>query len=234
VFGPHPDDVEIWSGGLVAKLARLGYRVGIVDLTQGDLGTRGSVEDRLGEAREAARILGAVFRENLGLPDGGVRSDEASRRAVIEAIRRHRPAILVAPYPTDDHPDHAGAGILVEEALFLAGLRRYPAGGEAHRARQVWHYMCHHPFVPSFVLDVSEVFETKMRAIRCFRSQLHREGSDEPATNISDPCFLPRIEARGRYFGSLIGSTFGEPFFTRKPPRVRDPLAPWLGGEEAP
>lgn len=229
VFGPHPDDAEIWCGGLVARLADHGHRVGIVDLTRGETGTRGKVEDRLREGEEAARILGAVFRENLGLEDGAVNTGREAKRAVVEAIRRARPEILVAPYPADDHPDHANGGRLVDESLFLAGLKNFSADGEAHRARQVWHYMCHQPFSPSFVVDVSDVFDRKLEAIRCFSSQLHREESREPATNVSSADFLERLTARCRTFGDLIGVRFGEPFFTRKPVRIDDPLAPWLG-----
>jgi bacillithiol biosynthesis deacetylase BshB1 len=228
VFGPHPDDAEIWSGGLIARLSALGHRVGIVDMTRGETGTRGTVEQRLAEADEAALLLGAAFRENLELTDGSLAVEPETKRRVVAAIRRHRPAILVAPYPSDDHPDHAATGRIVEESLFLAGLRRFDADGDAHRARQVWYYMCHEPFSTSFVVDISDVFETKMRAIRCFSSQLHREGSSEPATNISSPDFLTRIEARCRYFGSLAGATFGEPFHVKKPVRVHDPLAPWI------
>jgi bacillithiol biosynthesis deacetylase BshB1 len=235
VFGPHPDDAEIWSGGLIARLARLGYRVGIVDLTRGETGTRGSAEERLREAQEAARVLGAAFRENLGLIDGALAVEPASKRAVVEAIRRSRPAILIAPYPSDDHPDHANAGRIVEESLFLAGLRRFEADGEAHRPRQIWYYMCHEPIPTSFVVDISDVFERKLKAIRCFATQLHRPGSREPSTNISSPDFLDRIEARCRYFGSLVGADFGEPYHVKRPVRVEDPLAPWVvrrdGGE---
>jgi bacillithiol biosynthesis deacetylase BshB1 len=232
VFGPHPDDVEIWCGGLVASLAAQGYRVGIADVTRGEAATRGTPEQREEEAKAAARILGVTVRENLGLADGHLESDAESRRAFVEAIRRHRPAILLAPHPSDDHPDHAAAGRLARDTLFLAGLRKYDAQGVAHRARQVWHYMCHQPFPPSFIADVTHVFERKMESIRAYASQLHSEESREPATNVSSPDFLERLEARMRHFGSLAGVRYGEPYFVETPVRLEDPLAPWIEGVE--
>jgi len=233
VFGPHPDDVEIFCGGLVVKMVRAGYRVGIVDLTRGETATRGTPEERQKEAEAAARVLGASFRENLRLPDGRLAVDDDTKRPLIEAVRRHRPAVLVGPYPVDAHPDHAATGRLLEEIPFLSGLARYPASGAPHRPRQVWSYMCHHPFDPSFIVDVSDAFKAKMEAVRCFASQLHREASDELPTDISSPDYLDRLEARFRYFGSLIRARHGEPFASRTPVRVEDPLAPWLGRTSA-
>lgn len=227
VFGPHPDDVEISCGGLVAKMTARGYRVGIVDLTRGETGTRGTPERRLEEAAAAGEVLGAAFRENLGLPDGRLSSTEEARRKVIESVRRHRPRILVGPYSTDYHPDHAATGKLLHEILFLSGLARYEADGEPHRAAQVWSYMCHDPFDPSFIVDVSDHFERKLQAIRCFASQLHDPDSTEPATNISRSDYTERLEARFRYYGSLIDVRFGEPFHTRRMVRMDDPLQAW-------
>ena len=232
VFGPHPDDIEISCGGLVASMVARGYRVGLVDMTRGETGTRGTPEERLREAAAAAEVLGAAFRENLELPDGQLSSSEEARRKVIEAIRRYRPRILVGPYTTDYHPDHAATGRLLQEVLFLSGLVKYPAEGNPHRAGQIWSYMCHDPFEPTFVVDITEHFERKMDALRCFASQLHQADSDEPATNISRPDYAERLEARFRYFGDLIGVRYGEPFHTTRPVRADDPLRAWVDPEE--
>ncbi len=228
-FGPHPDDVEISCGGLVAKLVSLGYRVGIVDLTRGETGTRGTPETRLEEAAAAAKVLGVAFRENLELPDGHLAVTDAMKRPIIEAIRRHRPRILLGPFPADTHPDHVATGKLLDEVLFLSGLVNYDAAGAPHRPQQTWSYMCHDPIDPSFLVDVSDAFATKMQALRCFASQLHDPTSDEPETNLASEDYLARLEARFRYFGSLIGARYAEPFHTRRPVRIDDPLAPWVG-----
>ena len=225
VFGPHPDDIEISCGSLVATMVARGYRVGLVDLTRGETGTRGTPETRLDEAEAAANVLGASFRENLELPDGAISDEDPdTRRAVIEAIRRHRPTVVVGPYSTDYHPDHAATGRLLQRVLFLSGLAKIDADGTPWRAEQIWSYMCHDPFPPSFIVDVSAVFEQKLAAIRCFESQLYRADSDEPATNIASADYLERLEARFRYFGSLIRARYGEPFHTTTPVRMRDPL----------
>ena len=232
-FGPHPDDVELWAGGLLIKLVSLDYRVAIVDLTRGEIGTRGTPDARLAEAEAARGLLGASYRENLGLPDGGIESNNEAKRAVIESIRRFRPKVLLAPHVSDVHPDHANAGRLIKEAMFLSGLEKMDADGAPHRARQTWFYMCHEPFLPSFIVDITNEFPRKLAAIRCFSSQLHQKGSAEGETDIASPDYLERLEARLRYFGSLIQARYGEPYLTSSPVRVSDPLSPWMENGEA-
>jgi bacillithiol biosynthesis deacetylase BshB1 len=224
VFGPHPDDIEICSGGLVLVLQQRGYSVGGVDMTAGESGTRGSLEQRRVEAARGAQLLGLQFRENLGLPDGGVENTRETRDLVIDCIRRHRPRLVVAPIPSDDHPDHSRTGLAVKEARFLAGTSRLGPPGEPWRPGRVLFYPSREFAVPSLVVDISEVFERKMEAVRAHASQLHDPRSKEPLTTISSPDFLPAIEAKARYFGSLVGARFGEPYVVEGPLAVDDPL----------
>ena len=223
-IGAHPDDVEFGVGGIIARLTQQGKKVKIVDLTRGEIGTRGTPEIRKAEAETSARVLGAEDREILDLGDGQLQANLESRRAVIEIIRKHRPTIVLAPHREDLHPDHASAGRIVSEAFYPSGFVNYPAGGEAYRPRGVLFYQAHFLFDPSFVVDTSESFDKKMEAIRCYASQLHKEQNDEPETGISHPEFLGRIEARDRYYGSLVGAKYGEPLRSLRLLRVDNPL----------
>lgn len=230
VVAAHPDDAELAAGGLIAKMVRGGYRVGVLDLTRGEMGSRGSPEIRRREAEAASRVLGLAARENLGLPDGELTASVENRRLVVEAYRRFRPALVAAPYTEDLHPDHAAAGRLADEAFYPAGFARYETGSPAFRPEGLIHYMNHTRFQPTFILDIGDVWEVRLAAIRCFASQLHQEGSEEPATNISTPEFLDRLDARLRHYGSIIGSSHGEPYWTRRPPPMVDPLATYRRG----
>ncbi len=224
-FGPHPDDVELTMGGTLLKLAAQGYRTGIVDLTAGEMGTRGNRETRAAEAQEAARILKVAVRRNLNLGDGRLAADEPRKRAVVEVIRELEPRLVFTNYWENAHPDHSAAGVLVEEASYLAGLARYDAAGQPHRPNRVLYYLLPHRIPPSFVVDVSEFYEEKMRAARAYRSQLFNSESGEPETVISQPGFLGKIESKLRYYGTLIDADYGEPFFVREALRVDDPIA---------
>lgn len=239
-FGPHPDDVELFCGGTVARLVRLGYRTAIVDLSEGELSSRGTVETRRGEARAAAEVLGVQRRTNLGLPDGSLENNPDNRQAVIKAIRELRPRLLLLPHTEDRHPDHEQAAALIRAAAFQAGLTRVDTGQTPHRTDGLLHYMCHHPFAPSLVVDVSEDQQTKVRAIACYRTQFATEvlsgaatppgpDSGEPETPISTPRFMEQLLARSTYFGSLAGVRHGEPFLTRLPPLVDDPMGLFPG-----
>lgn len=233
-FGPHPDDVELFCGGTVARLARLGYRTAIVDLSEGELSSRGTVETRRAEAVAAAEALGVERRMNLGLPDGAIDDTPANRLRVVASIRELRPRLLLLPHDEDRHPDHEGASRLVRAAAFLAGLDKVETGQPPHRVELLLHYMCHHPFAPSLVVDISEDQPAKERAIACYRTQFAvgaltgtvdgRDPADGPETPISTPLFLERLLARSRHFGGLTGAAHGEPFLTRIPPRVDDPM----------
>ncbi len=231
VLAAHPDDAELAAGGLIAKCVRLGYRVGIVDFTHGELGTRGGPEVRARESAAADRVLGVAVRENLGLPDGHLEESVENRMLVIEAIRKHRPALVVAPHGDDLHPDHAVAGRLAAAAFYPAGFARLSTGSPPHRPRGLCHYMNHPPFDASFILDITDVWEVRLAAVRCYASQLHDPHSDEPQTNVSSPGFLARLEARYRHYGSWIGVEYGEPYWTAGPIPLGDPVACLAGGD---
>jgi bacillithiol biosynthesis deacetylase BshB1 len=224
VFGPHPDDIEICAGGLVLRIMAQGYSVGGVDMSAGEAGTRGTTVARSHEAAQGAERLGLAFRECLGLPDGNIRDDGEARDRVIDVIRRHRPQLVVAPWLSDDHPDHARTGLLVKEARFLAGCARIGPEGEPWRPGRVLFYPSREPALPTLVVDITDVYEQKMAAVRAHTSQLHDPGSTAPRTTISSPEFLPAIEAAARHFGSMIGARFGEPYMLEGPLAVDDPL----------
>lgn len=220
-IGAHPDDVEIACGGTVLNVTRAGGSVALVDLTAGELATNGTPDERSKEAADASRVLGLAARENLGLPDGGLHDDDAQRAAVAAAIRRYRPRILLAPYHDDDHPDHAAAGRLAIAANFLAGVGGFDRGAsERHRAGAIFFYMMHQRFTPDLIIDVSDVYDEKLRSIECYRSQLASEGAEK--TNIASADFLERIRARNRYYGEAIGARFGEPLASQHPPGLVD------------
>lgn len=224
-FGPHPDDVELLMGGTLLKLAAQGYRTAIVDLTAGEMGTRGSRDERAKEADEAARILKVSARRNLDLGDGRLSLDGRSKQAVVEVIREFRPRLVFTCHWENHHPDHVSAGQLVGEAAYLAGLARLPAAGEPHRPNRAIYYAPPHRVVPSFIVDVSEYYPEKICAVRAYRSQLYDKDSQEPETTISRPDFLVRIESTHRYYGSLIDAAYGEPFYVREALKIEDPLA---------
>ncbi len=227
IIGAHPDDAELCSGGLMARLIGSGKTVSIVDLTRGEMGTRGTAEIRAEEAERARRMLGVTSSENLGLPDGLLEVTEEAKRLVIEAIRRARPSLVVAPHPVDLHPDHAATGRIVEQVRYLCPMPKWPAEGEPCRVPLVLRTMFHTPFDPDLIVDVSDVFEAKLDAIRCYASQLHDDATVEagPGTNIGRPDFIARWEARHRFWGERIGVTYGEPYTVDGPLPVRNPLA---------
>ncbi|MBK5259484.1 MAG: bacillithiol biosynthesis deacetylase BshB1 [Thermoanaerobaculia bacterium] len=230
-FGAHPDDVELSAGGTAAKMVRDGLRVGIVDLTRGEMGTRGTPAIRKREAQSAARALGCSFREQLDFGDGMLRTGREQELEIIDVLRRTRPQLVFAPYPDDRHPDHTRTGRIVTEASFYAGLRQLRTKLAAHRPQTVIYFLQNYMFTPSFVVDVTAAWKTKMRAIAAFKSQFHDPKSKEPQTFISDPGFLQMIEARGKHFGALISRPYGEAFVTKQPPRIDDPLAAYAGRE---
>jgi bacillithiol biosynthesis deacetylase BshB1 len=223
-FGPHPDDVELAMGGTLLKLQSEGYRTGIVDLTSGEMGTRGTPERRTREAEEAAKLLGVAVRRNLDLGDGRLEPSAAAKRKVAEVIRELKPRIVFTNYPENNHPDHTAAGPLVAEAAYLAGLRKLEASGEPHRPNRVLYYLVPHKVPPSFIVDVTPFHEKKMSAVKAHASQLFAPGSGDPQTFISQPGFLSRVEALDRYYGALIDADFGEAFYLREAMRVDDPV----------
>lgn len=226
-FGPHPDDVEIFCGGVVIALADRGYRTGIVDLTRGELASQGTIEGRASEAAAAAEILGLALRENLGLQDGFIDPSPNSPHVpvVVEAIRRLRPELLLVPWSEERHPDHVAAATLLTRAAFLAGLRKFhPEGGAPFTPRQVLYYEMRHRMPASFIVDTSRAWERKARAIACHASQITRSDS-EAATLISSPLAIQAIEARDRARGSEIGVVHGEALHAACAIGLIDPLA---------
>jgi len=226
--GAHPDDVELGCGGTVALLARAGRRVGILHLTRGEAGTRGTVAKRRAEAEAAAEALGAAALLFLDCGDGHFRHREVEEDELIALLRRHRPDLVLGPTPSDRHPDHGRAHRLVADACYYAGLAARELPGEAgrlapHRPAAVFAYMQHDPFDPSFVVDVTDAWEAKEAALACYRSQLHQpaagpgEERPDPPTKVASAGFRAAVEGRARHFGLMIGATFGEPFWSRLP-----------------
>lgn len=230
-FGPHPDDVELGCGGTLAALAGRGRGIGIVDLTRGEMATRGTPETRAAEAAEAARVLGARFRVNLDLGDGDLRTDRAAQMRVVEAVRRARPRLVLAPWTEDRHPDHERAGRLVAEAAWYAGLAKLETGLPAHRPDQVVFYAAYALLRPTFLVDVSASFAAKLAAIRAYRSQFRAENSSEPDTYVSSKGFFDGIEARARALGRIANVEYAEGFVSKAPPTLADPEAAFAGYE---
>ena len=227
----HPDDIELTCGGTLARLRASGYRFGIVDLTGGEMGTRGTAEVRAAEAKKAAEILGAEFRETLDLGDGGLRRGREEELAIIEVVRREKPRLLFAPFPDDRHPDHRRAGQVVTDAAFYAGLRKLETEHPAHRPQQTLYFSTFLPHPPQFVVDVTPYIEIRRAAMRAFESQFHNPASAEPQTVISQQDVLAWVEARSREPGALIGVPFGEGFRSLRPPRIDDPVKAFEGFE---
>jgi N-acetylglucosamine malate deacetylase 1 len=216
VFGPHPDDLEIGLGGAIAKHVALGHRVGLCDLTRGELGSNGTPEQRLQEGEAARVVLGASWRENLALPDGGIGSDASHVGAIVELIRRAKPRTIAVPYGRDRHPDHVAASRLLTRAAFLSGLTRYAATGESWRADWLLYYFINDSRRPSFVVDVSAHYETKRAALACHQSQFAPPSTGATATRLNTPRFRQLIESRDAQFGALIGVEFAEGVVVRE------------------
>jgi bacillithiol biosynthesis deacetylase BshB1 len=222
----HPDDAELTVAGTLLKLKSMGYRTGVLDMTRGEMGTRGTPEGRAEEAREAARILKLDVRLNLEQPDGHVWLNEEARRAMVRVIRTHKPKLILTAHWDDPHPDHAATCRITREAARLASMRRYDeeSGLDAVRMPALAHSVFSRLVVPSFVVDVSDFVEEKMNAIRAHASQFYSPDSEEPQTRISEKGFLQQIEWRMRYYGSLIGAAAGEAFYVREALNVEDPV----------
>jgi N-acetylglucosamine malate deacetylase 1 len=208
-FGPHPDDLEIGLGGALAKHAALGHSVGLCDLTRGEMSSNGTPDERVREAEAARAVLGAAWRENLALPDRAIGTSQEHTRKVVELIRRVRPRVIAVPYWHDRHPDHQASAALLREAVFNAKLKRYAAAGDPWQTEWVCHYFINDAAPVSFVVDVSEHYETKRRALACYASQFSR-ATESAETRLNSPSFSQLIESRDAQFGALSGVRFAE------------------------
>lgn len=219
VFAAHPDDAELCCGGTIAAITAMGKRAGIIDLTRGELGTRGTVQTRQNEAKKASGILGVHVRENLKIPDGNIVNNPTNRLKIIKELRKYRPEIVFLPHYIDRHPDHAKTHELVKESVFYSGLSKIKTPGlEPYRPAKTYFYMQSSVFEPNVILDISPYFEIKMKAVKCYSTQFHTGNSEpkknEPETFISNPDFMKYIEARSLFYGFQIGVKYGEAFCT--------------------
>lgn len=229
-IGAHPDDVEMTCGGLMAKAAAEGQAVGALHLCKGEMGTRGTPEQRVKEAEAAAEILGLSALAFAGLQDGHIWCDEESIHRVVDAIRRFRPTLVIAPYPICHHPDHEAAANIVIRAVHFAGKVKYDAEGAPHNVGGLIHARYSYPFEPSFYVDISQVIEKKIAAIDCYGSQF-REQAGEPTTRLSNPGFVDQLISRGRAQGLTTGVEHSEAYRSYGPLIVNDPVA--LFGNQA-
>jgi bacillithiol biosynthesis deacetylase BshB1 len=242
-FGAHPDDVELAAAGTLIRAARGGATTGIITLTRGEMSSRGTPKDRAAEFDAASRILGLSHHEMLSLPDGRLTVDDASKEAVVQEIREHRPRIVLLPYGEDRHPDHPATSQIVQEAAFLAGLRKLDTGQEPHKPAALVYYMAAWEFEPSFIVDISDFIEEKRQALAAYETQLHKPAAAGPGgaaaaadsasaapvdvgppTFISSEHFMDMLFARMTHFGHLIGRRYGEPFRVRGYVEVKDLL----------
>lgn len=226
-IGVHPDDVELGASGTLMKHIDMGYKVGILDLTQGELGTRGDAKTRMKEVAASSKILGVHVRENLGFEDGFFINDKAHQLEIVKIIRKYQPTILITNATYDRHPDHGRSAALSRDAWFYAGLRRIETklGGkkqEAFRPKAVYHYIQALHAEPDLVVDITAYYERKVQAIHAFKSQFYDPKSQEPKTFISSPEFLKFVEARAIHFGVPIGVKYAEAFTVNRTPGVND------------
>jgi bacillithiol biosynthesis deacetylase BshB1 len=216
-IGPHPDDIEIGIGGTAAKHAALGHRVGLCDLTAGEMGSNGTVEQRIAEGEAAREVLGAAWRVNLRLPDRALGSAADHAVRIASLVRAARPRAIAIPHWSDRHPDHAAASHLLTEAIFSAGLRRFPAEGEAWKPEWVCYYFINDASTPSFVVDVSAHYDVKRRALACHATQFAPKGAGAVPTRLTSSRFAQLIESRDAQFGALCDADFAEGFVVKQP-----------------
>lgn len=226
-FGAHPDDIEIFCSGTLRKLIKNNKKVAVVDLTYAELSTRGNLKTRAEETKKANEVLGLEHREILGIPDGNIELNWENKLKLIYAIRKYKPNVIFCPYLDCRHPDHQRTGMLVKEAFHNAGLVKIDTFDngkkqEPHRPDYLYYFMEMVDFIPSFIVDISEEFEDKMKSIRAFKSQFFSEDDPGTQTFISQKSFIEYIEARARYWGFKIGVRYGEPFYSPKPIPIFD------------
>ncbi len=217
-FGAHPDDVAMSCGGTLSMLYRNGKPFGMVDFTRGEMGTRGNAAIRAAEAKEAARILGADVRVNLGIADSNIEMNRKNLLKVVEVMRKYQPEIVFAPYREERHPDHVHAHQLVSDAIFYSGLTKLKTGSlAAYRPKRAYYYMQHRTFIPTMYVDISNDYDTKVAAINAHKSQFFNPSSKDPQTMLSTPEFMEYLLGRMRYHGRMAGVRYAEPFWTPEP-----------------
>jgi N-acetylglucosamine malate deacetylase 1 len=221
VFASHPDDAELTMGGTISKLTHNNLKVGIIDLTAGELSTRGTTQTRQKESKKAAAILKTTVRENLHIPDGAIVSNKTNLMKLIKIIRQYKPKIVFAPYFNDRHPDHIDTSILVKQAVFSSGLskiitRHKNILQKAYRPGKIFYYMQTYTFDPSFIVDITGYHEIKMEAVKAYSTQFYDSKNKEPQTFISRPEFIGYIESRSLFYGFQIGKQYGEPFYSEE------------------
>ena len=220
-IGAHPDDIEITCSGTLLRLIKCGKKVGITDITQGELSTRGTLKSRAKESDAATKILGVTVRENLKLNDGNIINNEQNRLKLIRVIRKYQPTIIFAPYPSDRHPDHISASNFIKDSVYYSGLRKIRTEGlDAFRPQRIFYFRHAYDLPISLIVDITDTYQTKIKSILAFTSQFYNPDSKEPETYISSNLFLKDIEARARFYDFKIGVEFGEPFYTEEPIKI--------------
>jgi len=212
-FGAHPDDVELFCSGLLVKLHKQGYATGIVDLTKGELSTNGTLEIRNKETIKASKILKVEVRDNLEFEDGNIENTKQNRIEVIKCIRKYKPDLILQPYWEDRHPDHIAASKLITDACFYSGLSKITTNQEPYRPKTTLYYMMHTTFIPSFIVNISEEMEIKIKTIKAYNSQFGQIKSKKINTYINQPEFFDSIVNRAKFYGYEIKKEFGEPYF---------------------
>ena len=223
-IGAHPDDIELYVGGTLIKLASLGHKTGVIDMVRGELGSRGTPQLRAREAKASATVLRVFVRENLRLKDGQIFDTPGARLRVVKVLRKYRPELVFTHYWDDKHPDHVYTSRIVTQACYLSGLAKINTGQERFRPHKIFYFQLPYHVQPSFYVDISAHFARKMEAVRCFRSQLFDPDSMEPETYLSIPQFLSAHESVDRYYGNLIQAEFAEAFYCKDPIGVKDPV----------
>jgi bacillithiol biosynthesis deacetylase BshB1 len=218
VFAAHPDDAELSMGGTIAKFSANNFKVGVIDLTKAELSTRGNTKSRSNETNDASKILKLKVRENLGFRDGNIKITNESLKKVVAVIRKYNPSIVFAPYFNDRHPDHIDTSNLVKRAIFSSGLEKFKTSlsgkpQKATRPKKIFYYMQTYLFEPTFIVDISDYFEVKMKSVNAYKSQFHNPKIKTENTFISQPGFLDYIEARAKFYGFQIRKKYGEAFF---------------------
>jgi len=225
IFAAHPDDAEIGMGGTIAVMAARDYRVGIVDLTRGEMASRGTPDQRLEESRTAAEVLDVSLRVNVGLSDGFLTQSRESQSELLQLIRRHRPSMIFTHHPNDPHPDHTSAFHLVRWAAHNAGLGKMAPGLAPHRPKYLFTFIVPHRVRPSFIVDVSTFWDKKMQSIRCFHSQVSPTKPGDPETYLGDAKYFNALESHSRSLGNMVGVDFAEAFHSEMLLLIDDPIA---------